>query len=176
MSELLRVSERQNQNKRCCVCHSEINSEPEVSCPGCDTKLHVDCYSDLKECPTLGCNMSFQSTQREGGEIDRTVGEPVTSDPSELNDFVYAWRALRHLFRPGGYLFWMTIWGIIAAIAMGWGYYIQDAYRFKKYFYKKAIPLMLLGFFVVGPLVGAGFRFLLTKLVDYGKGLGDPKK
>ena len=172
MSEQLQVSESSSQKKRCCVCHSDFNDEPEVSCPGCDTKLHVDCFNELKECPTLGCNTSFQS--RTGTVVGEAVA-PIEQEQSQNNELVLAWRGLRRLFSKGSYLRWMAVWGVIAAASFGLWYYTHDSYRFQKYFFKKVIPLMLLGLFAIGPIVGAGLRFLMLQLVEYGKAEDDPK-
>lgn len=39
---------------RCAVCHDDLG-EVAVACAGCDARGHVDCWTDLGRCPSLGC-------------------------------------------------------------------------------------------------------------------------
>ena len=176
MSEQIRVSESPNQNKRCSVCHSDIVDEPEVTCPGCETKLHVDCFHDLKQCPTIGCGVTFPSSS--SNTTEQTVGEPVeatSNEVAEMGEFALAWRGLKRLFGSGSYLRWMLVWAFIGALTSGLIHYAKDPYRFKRHFVSKSLTVILLGFFVFGPIAGAGLRYLMLLLVEYGKGKDDPK-
>src|SRR5438270_6298140 len=44
---------------RCAVCHDSLEKAlAAASCPHCQTVLHVECWSALGRCPTLGCQAS----------------------------------------------------------------------------------------------------------------------
>lgn len=41
---------------RCAWCHDLLGAGRDTTCPGCGTRLHVDCLRENQRCPTLGCD------------------------------------------------------------------------------------------------------------------------
>lgn len=39
---------------RCALCHDDLSGQA-VACAGCGARGHVDCWTDLGRCPSLGC-------------------------------------------------------------------------------------------------------------------------
>ena len=52
---IIRVSAQPSADVQCAYCHGALGTI-HTECPGCATRLHVDCRWGLRGCPTLGCD------------------------------------------------------------------------------------------------------------------------
>lgn len=62
---------------RCAYCHDDIITQTPVSCQRCQTRLHRDCWEEIKRCPTLGCGHSPNQQQ----SLERRRSEPSSVPP-----------------------------------------------------------------------------------------------
>lgn len=58
---MLRVAEDSRREESCPYCKQGLAALPETICPGCQTKIHQECWDTNRGCTTLGC--SSQSVQ-----------------------------------------------------------------------------------------------------------------
>lgn len=57
-------------NSNCVYCHSAIDGD-DFQCPGCGSRLHVDCANEIGSCPVVGCD-SGTSAPPPRGAMDRS--------------------------------------------------------------------------------------------------------
>lgn len=91
MNEKLRVTESSNSREtRCVYCHDSIERDEEISCPGCQVRLHEECCEQLTECPTIGCNelVSELLDSQVGGDVE-DVRDDEDYDDEDYDDEDY---------------------------------------------------------------------------------------
>lgn len=65
MTERVRARETSTGKERCPYCHEEFGAAARVSCAGCGTPHHGDCFEENGGCSALGCEraVAVESTE-----------------------------------------------------------------------------------------------------------------
>lgn len=86
---------RSPTENRCAYCHDPIGTAVAAFCPLCETRLHHDCVTQLRRCPTIGCTAEFDKPGAEAppapapldGEPQGLSAEPVPGSDRSLVRF-----------------------------------------------------------------------------------------